>query len=55
MKLSEFIRQYVFDWKSEPPSRSTRPPQHDPGWENRKRAKKLINKRSAKKKAEKPA
>jgi len=37
MSLLKWIKENVFDWSSKPPSRSTRLPEHDPGWENRRR------------------
>jgi len=37
MSFLKWIKENVFDWSSEAPSRSTRPPEHDPGWNNRRR------------------
>jgi hypothetical protein len=39
MSISKWIKENVFDWSAQPPSRATRPPAHDPGWANRQRAK----------------
>ena len=37
MSLLKWIKENVFDWSSQPPSRSSRPPEHDPGYYNRQR------------------
>lgn len=44
MSFLKWIKENVFDWSSQPPSRFTRPPEHDPGYYNRQRAKQ-ANKR----------
>ncbi len=35
----KWIKENLFDWQSVPPSRFSRPPVHDPGYKNRRRAK----------------
>lgn len=39
MSFLKWFKENVFDWSAEPPSRFTRPPEHDPGYYNRQRAK----------------
>ena len=39
MPFLKWFKENVFDWSAEPPSRFTRPPEHDPGWYNRQLAK----------------
>ena len=43
MSFLKWFKKKVFDWSSESPSQSIRPPVHDPGWENRQRAKRANN------------
>ena len=46
MPLLKWIKENVFDWSAEPPSRRSRPPETPPGYENRQRSKRANKART---------